>query len=75
MNKQRRKQLNEVISLLEDAMYSLQSLSEEEMEAYDNLPDGIKDSEKGEALYENADTMETASNDIQDIIDTLNELL
>lgn len=71
MNKQRRKTIEEVIGLLEDAKSTLETITEEEQEAYDNLPEGIQDSERGETMYNNVSEMEEASSTLEDVISQL----
>ena len=71
MNKQRRKTIEEVIGLLEDAKSTLETITEEEQEAYDNLPQGIQDSERGETMYNNVSEMEEASSTLEDVISQL----
>lgn len=86
MNKLRRKNLAEVISKLEEldslrqeAMEMLSSIIDEEQEAYDNLPESLQDSERGEQMQEYIDLMqgvadELDSLDTSDWIDTLSEI-
>ena len=75
MNKERRKTLQEIIDVLEEQKYGIESVCEEEQEAYDNLPESIQDSERGEAMSENIDSMESAASDLDDIISTLQEII
>ena len=71
MNKQRRKILMEVIESLEEAQASIEEIKDEESEAYDNMPESLQYSEKGELMYQNVDELETASSDLETVIDTL----
>lgn len=75
MNKQRRKDIEDVISKLEEIKSRIESIQEEEYEAYSSLPDSIQDSERGEAMSENADDLETASSDLDDIISNLQDII
>lgn len=50
MNKQRREDLLEVCSLIDDATTRLREIRDEEQEAYDNLPDGLQCSKTGESI-------------------------
>ena len=75
MNKQRRKWLSDVITKLEEAKTDIESIAEEEREAYDNLPEGIQESDKGDAMYENADNLDQAASDLDDLISNLNEII
>ena len=75
MNKARRKWLEETINKLEEQKTELESIGEEEQEAYDNMPESLQDSEKGQTMYENIDTLETAASDLDDILTNLQEIL
>ena len=75
MNKQRRKWLSDVITKLEEAKTDIESIAEEEREAYDNLPEGIQESDRGDVMYENADNLDQAASDLDDLISNLNEII
>lgn len=75
MNKQRRKSLEEVVSRLEDCMSDLECIKEEEQEAYDNLPEGIQYSERGEAMQENVDDLDYVISDLDSVISSINEII
>lgn len=75
MNKIRRKWLEEVISQLEEKRDELWSIYEEEEQAYDNMPCSIQESDRGEQMQENMGTMEDAYNDLDNLIESLNELI
>ena len=75
MNKQRRKWLESVINKLEEQRDELANIYEEEQECYDNLPEGIQESDRGCQIQENADELDSASSDIDDIIERLYELI
>ncbi len=66
MNKQRRKELEKAVALLGEARAIIESVREEEDEAFDNMPDGIKESEKGEQMADNLDTMDSAIDAIEE---------
>lgn len=88
MNKQRRKELAEAIeklekaiAMLEEAKETVEYVAEEEQEAYDNMPESLQCSERGEMTLDNVGTLnEITSNiesyidEIQDQIDSLGEL-
>ena len=75
MNKQRRKAIEEIIEQLGILKDELDTIAEEEQEAYDNLPEGIQDSERGEAMNEAADDLYQAQSDLDDIISTLQDII
>jgi len=75
MNKERRKWLGEVQDKLMDAQAEIEEIKDEEECAYDNLPEGIQDSERGEAMQDAIETLESVYDNIQDAIDNISELL
>lgn len=75
MNKERRKELNKAIKLLEEAQEIIACVMDEEQEAYDNLPEGIQSSEKGEEMDENVSDMDNCGDTIQDVIDDLCDIV
>ena len=48
MNKKRREKVGDAFELVRKVQELLQEVKEEEQEALDNLPDSLRDSEKGE---------------------------
>ena len=75
MNKQRRKQLEGVISKIEEAKEVLENLKDEEEDYRDNFPENLVTSEK----YEKAETavfcMEEAAQALEDATDQINEAI
>ena len=47
MNKERRQQLYDAVSLLDDAIAVIQDVHAEEEEAFENLPEGLQGSQTG----------------------------
>lgn len=75
MNKARRNYIEEICAKLYEAQEMIDSVTEDERESYENLPEGIQNSERGDAMYENIDELEDLSSDVQDIIDSLNDII
>lgn len=75
MNKTRRKELENIISDMRDKLCELESLRDEEQECYDNLPEGIQESERGDAMCECADALDESCTDFENVIDQLDEIL
>lgn len=75
MNNARRKEIREAISLIQEAVDILVNVREDEEIAYENLPEGIQMSERGEAMQEWIDTLTDAEDSIQDVIDNLESQL
>lgn len=74
MNKLRRKQIAEAIILIEKAMDILEKVKDDEQEAFDNLPESLQGSERGETMEEYIYTLETFLDELdtcelQDIVD------
>lgn len=74
MNKQNRKMIEGYISQLEDLKGNIEAMKDEEEEKLDNMPDGLQESERGEAIQDAIDNLDSASDSIGDAIDYLNEL-
>lgn len=73
MNKQRRQDLLDVSALLSEASDRLNEIREEEQEAFDNMPEGLQCSSRGETMQEAIDTMDEWSSDIEDIKNRIEE--
>ena len=58
MNNQRRKQIQKALNLLAEAKDILEEVMNAEQEAFDNLPESIQYSEKGEAMEDNIYNLE-----------------
>lgn len=75
MNKNRRNWLTNVITALEQAKEEIESINSEEEEAYENLPDNLKESEMANAMYDNMDSLTSAADDLESVIDNLQEIV
>ena len=68
MNKQRRARLSEAHSLLGKAVSIVERAKDEEQDSFDNLPENLQISERGEA-------MEEAIDELQMTIDSINDAM
>lgn len=75
MNNARRKEISKAISMLEEAVAILANVREDEEMAFENLPEGIQMSERGDTMQEWIDTLTDAEDSIQDVIDNLESQL
>jgi len=75
MNKQRRKQLEKAVLHLNDALEIVRNALEEEQGAYDNMPDGIRDGERGEEMQGYVDTLEEHANTIEEAVSAIEEIV
>lgn len=73
MNNARRKALNSIIERLENLQTDLQDIQAEEQEAFDNLPEGLQASERGEAMETAIDNLEEAVSMFDDLADLIRE--
>ncbi|MDD5950598.1 MAG: hypothetical protein PUC53_01825 [Bacteroidales bacterium] len=73
MNAARRKELSKAIDLIEQAKEIISAVAEEEREAYENLPEGLQESEMGEKMNEIADDLEYV--DLDEVVDTIQEII
>lgn len=73
MNAARRKAIDKLYMQLEDLKAAIESLQEEEQEAFDNLPESLQDTERGEAMQEAVDNLEAAASSIEEAMDSLSE--
>ena len=75
MNKARRKAIEEIIDQLGTLKEQIECISEEEQEAYDNLPESIQYAERGEAMSDTISDIDSAIGDLESIIDTLQDII
>ena len=69
MNKQRRGQLEQAIGFMQTVANIIEEMKDEEQDSYDNLPEGLQSSDKGEAMYEKISLMEDALQQLEEAID------
>ena len=60
MNKARRAEIAIAVEKLEDAKGLLESILEDEREAFDNLPESLQQGDRGEAMSEAISALEEA---------------
>lgn len=74
MNNARRKTLKQAVALLENANNIIESVLDEEQDSYDNLPEGLMDSDRGTQMEENIDTLSNIQDEISNFIDELTSM-
>lgn len=86
MNRIRRKslrtilgQMDELSTVLETVKEALQDVLNEEQEAYNNLPEGLQESDRGQQMQEYIDALEGVVDslgelDIEDLYGTIEEI-
>lgn len=61
MNKQRRNKLQKVIDALDEVIT-------DEQDAYDNMPENLQESEKGEATEDGLESLKDAKESLEEIL-------
>ncbi len=71
MNKQRRGELTKAAELLQQALSIIADCKGEEEECFENLPEGLQGSEKGQAMEEHISNMDCAISEIESSIEAI----
>lgn len=71
MNAQRRKQLERIIDKLDALNAEIESIRDDEQNAYDNMPESLQDSDRGERMTTIIDYIDDATSSLGDVIDYL----
>lgn len=74
MNKARRKRISKILEQLEGLSVEIEEVMNEEQEAYDNLPESIQYSERGENMEGYISSLDDAMNYVSDAISSLEEI-
>ena len=74
MNKARKKQLESALSVLKGVLEVVSELCDQEEEAFDNLPESIQESDRGDEMQGYIDSLSTACDSLEDAIDSLEEI-
>ena len=86
MNRVRRKSLKDILgkmdelsAMLENVKDAIQTVLDEEQEAYDNLPEGLQEAERGQQMQEYIDALEgvvysLGDLDVEDLYSTIEEI-
>ena len=75
MNKSRKKWLQDTIEAIENAKIELESIRDEEDECWSNLPESIQYGERGDAMQENIDDIDSEISNLEDVISNLNDIV
>jgi len=75
MNKQNRKELEHALLLIDEAKGIVEQIRDEEQEKYDNLSEGLQQSEKGQKFEANASDLDEALNNLEEAIGNVNNSL
>lgn len=75
MNNKRRKELRSISSGIDELRNRLDAVIGEEQDAYDNMPEGVQDSDKGTTMVDAIDTMEDILNTMGELTDAIDEVV
>ncbi len=73
MNKTTRKEIDDLIAQLESIKEQIGTIRYNEEEKYDNMPESLQESEKGEAMSNAIDNLESAMDSIEEVTSYLEE--
>jgi len=74
MNKERRKKLQEAITKLDEARSIIETVRDEEQEAFDNMPESFQYAERGHKMDEAIGSMTDVADDLESAVENLNEV-
>lgn len=75
MNKTRKKELDSIVCELNELQLRLETVRDDEQEAYDNLPEGLQESDRGCQMEENVDDLDLACSDLEDVINAIQAVI
>ena len=75
MNNPRRTQLRTALTMLREVQEIIELMAEEEQDSFDNLPEGIQYSERGELMEEYASRLEDIADEIESQADELEDII
>lgn len=71
MNNNRRKIIQGIRDSIIDLQTELEEVQSEEQDAYDNLPESLQESEKGQVMYDALDNIESAISSLNEVMEYL----
>ena len=71
MNAKVRKEIAKHIASLNEIKDKVESIMENEQEKYDNMPEGLQDSERADEMLEAIDNLDSAVSSIEDAVEYL----
>lgn len=74
MNKERRNKISLVISNLETNKEDLENVRDSEQESFDNMPESLQESERGQEMETNIEIFEDVINSLDEMIEMLSEI-
>lgn len=75
MNKQRRRSLEKLIPAIEALAGDVRGIQEEETEAFENMPEGIQMSDRGDTMQNGIDALGLVADTIEEQVEAINEIV
>lgn len=75
MNQEQRKKIGKIVGILEDQRDDMTEMREEEQEKFDNLTEGLQQTENGEAMEIAITQLENGADDLDGVITTIEALI
>jgi len=75
MNKVRREMLKNACKKLEAVTEIIELVRDEESDAFDNMPEGLQESDRGITMQENIETLEDIISNLEDISSELEGII
>lgn len=74
MNNERRREIKKVIKRINELKTDIDMILMDEQFAYDNMPEGLQSSDRGQNCEDSIDVLERAMEGLDDVVDTLGEI-
>lgn len=74
MNQQRRNLINKIVLELGNQSQALAEVISDEQEAFDNMPEGLQQSDKGQAMEENLYMLQEQLDSLEEMISNLESM-
>ena len=71
MNRERRNRISDIMERLDAIQTELEEIRDEEQEAFDNMPESIQGSERGENMETGIDTMSECIDNLLTVVEQL----
>lgn len=73
MNNDRRKKLKQAVKMINEARDVVDGVMDEEQMAFDNLPEGLQEAEKGSEMEDNVSELESITEAIDEVVERIEE--
>lgn len=75
MNNDRRKRLRKSIERIELSRHEIKEIGDEEITSFENLPEGLQESEKGIKLEENHTELDSIDMELEELKDRILDII